>query len=115
ENYERYRSMSRADQAGERDRLGVAGLLMALRGYGVEFRERLFAAFELRCALPCRYKEVTLLGFHGMLLANVDLPDGFALGRAVSHGYGSLCRTSPASSRGNDHNESIAATDDGDG
>jgi hypothetical protein len=88
ENYQRYRALGPLGQEAERDRLAVAGLLIALRGFGVEFPGRLFAAFELRSALPCRYKGVELLGFLGRLLANVELPDGLALGRAVSHGYG---------------------------
>jgi hypothetical protein len=92
ENYERYRTMTFAEQAAERDRLAVAGLLIALRGFGVEFPERLYAAFEVRSSKPCPYKGVRLLGFRGQLLANVDLPDGFAFGRAISHGYGWLCR-----------------------
>lgn len=84
----RYRDLAPADQIRERDRLAVAGLLLALRGFGVEIQGRLFAAFEMRSCHPCPYKGVQLLGFHGRLLTNLDLPDGFALGRAVSHGHG---------------------------
>jgi hypothetical protein len=88
ENYERYRKLSTMEQGLDRDRLAVAGLLVALRGFGVEISGRLFAAFEMFSCRPCIYKEVRLMGFSGRLLANLDLPDGFALGRAVSHGYG---------------------------
>ena len=49
----------------------------------MEFPGRLYAAFELHRSRPCRYKELDLLGFHGRLLTNVDLPDGFAIGRSV--------------------------------
>jgi hypothetical protein len=98
------------EEAAERDRLAVAGLLIALRGCGVELAGRLYAAFELRATQPCRYKHVELLGFRGRLLANVDLPDGFALGRAVSHGYGWLCRDSaPGSDRRQDNDHDPAA------
>jgi len=92
ENYHRFGRMSPEKQVVELDRLAVAGLLIGLRGFGVVFRERLYAAFEPHSSHPCRYKEVDLLGFRGRLLANVDLPDGFAIGRAVSHGFGWLCR-----------------------
>lgn len=88
ENYAHYRTLTAAKQVAERDRLAVAGLLIALRGFGVDFPGRLYAAFEMRSARPYRYKGVDLLGFRGGLLANVELPDGFALGRAVSHGFG---------------------------
>ena len=115
ENYQRYRSMNAAQQVAERDRLAVAGLLIALRGFGVDFPGRLFAAFELHGARPCHYKGVDLLGFHGRLLANVDLPDGFALGRAVSHGYGWLCGDAPdlTSRRSADDADSAADRADG--
>jgi hypothetical protein len=97
ENYQRYQSLGPAEQAAERDRLAVAGLLIALRGFGVEFPGRLFAAFEVHSAPWCPYKGIRLLGFRGTLLANVDLPDGFAFGRATSHGFGWLCRDCPLS------------------
>lgn len=84
----RYRDLSPEAQVRERDRLAVAGLLLGLRGFGVKIQGRLFAAFEMRSREPCQYKQIELLGFHGRLLTNLDLPDGFALGRAVSHGYG---------------------------
>jgi hypothetical protein len=96
DNYQRYRGMVWADQVAERDRLAVAGLLVGLRGFGVEFSDRLYAAFELRRMKRCEYKGVELLGFLGRLLTNVDLPDGFALGRAVSHGFGWIVRAQPA-------------------
>ncbi len=99
-NYLRYQTLSPAEQAGERDRLAVAGVLTALRGCGVNFPEQLYAAVEVTSSLPCPYKEVSLLGFQGNLVANVDLPDGFAIGRATSHGYGWLCPISAPSARG---------------
>jgi hypothetical protein len=76
----------------ELDRLAVGGLLVGLRGFGVDFPGRLFAAFEESSRKPCRYKDVEMIGFRGQFVANVDLPDGFALGRAVSHGYGWVYR-----------------------
>lgn len=91
-NYARYRTMSEDEQATERDRLAVAGLLITLRGLGIEFTGRLYAAFHLHRWQTCAYKDQKLIGFKGLLFANVDLPGGFALGRAVSHGYGWIVR-----------------------
>jgi len=88
ELYERYRKLSPDAQARERDRLAVAGLLLAMRGFGVEIQDRVFAAFEMLSSRFCPYKGLQFQGFLGRLLTNLDLPDGFALGRAVSHGYG---------------------------
>jgi hypothetical protein len=111
ENYRRYQSLRAAEQVAERDRLAVAGLLIALRGFGVEFPGRLFAAFESSGAGQCRYKGVNLLGFRGRLLANVDLPDGFAFGRAVSHGYGWVCRDLGSASLRRADRDAVAAAD----
>lgn len=91
-NFERYRAMDRAERELERDRLAVAGILMALKGLGIRFGERLFAAFECQGTVPCTYKAQKLMGFRGTLVANADLPDDIAIGKAVSHGYGWLVR-----------------------
>jgi Cas6b C-terminal domain/Cas6b N-terminal domain len=90
ENYARYKAMSQASQAGERDRLARAGILIGLRGMGVEVGERLFVAVEEVRPARCLYKGVELLGFQGRVLVNLELPPGFAFGRSVSHGYGWL-------------------------
>jgi hypothetical protein len=105
ENYRRYQSLRAEEQAAERDRLAVAGLLMALRGVGVDFPTRLYAAFELEETQPCCYKGVNLLGFQGRLLANVELPDDLAIGRATSHGYGWLHREGFALAQGSESHD----------
>jgi hypothetical protein len=87
-NYPLYTAMDANAQRRERDRLLVAQLLTALRGLGVNFTERLQAAFTDCSTLTCRYKQQSLLGLTGGFLANALLPPGFALGHAVSHGYG---------------------------
>lgn len=93
QNYKAYMGMNRAEQALERDRLAVANLLMALRGLKVEATERIYAAFQMRRVVSCRYKEQKLIGFLGTLLTNLDLPDDIAIGKAVSHGFGWLKRS----------------------
>ena len=90
ENYARYQAMPVARKAGERDRLARAGILIGLRGMGVEVAERLFVAVEDVRPVRCSYKGVDLLGFQGRVLVNLELPPGFAFGRSVSHGYGWL-------------------------
>src|SRR5262249_10335577 len=90
ENYARYKGLGPAAQAQERDRLARAGILISLRGLGVEVHEHLFVAVESVLAENCKYKGLDFLGFWGRVLANIELPPGFAFGRAVSHGYGWL-------------------------
>lgn len=92
ENYRRYQQMAEPAQRLERDRLLVANLLSALRGLDVTFPERLYATFTQIQAQPCHYKNQDLLGIGGEFVANVAVPEGFAFGHAVSHGYGWLTR-----------------------
>jgi len=87
-NYGNYQNLDRAGQRRERDRLLVAQLLVALRELGVEFTGRLFAAFTRARPEACRLKDQELLGFGGEFVTNAVLPAGFAVGHAVSHGYG---------------------------
>lgn len=92
ENYQRYQQMDERAQRQERDRLLVAQLLMALRGLEVTFPERLYATFTRMRSRSCHYKGQDLFGLTGEIICNLVLPDGFALGHAVSHGYGWLTR-----------------------
>jgi len=87
-NYPRYTAMDAAAQRRERDRLLVAQLLTSLRGLGVDFPERLQAAFTDVSIRACQYKQQRLMGLAGRFVSNAVLPSGFALGHAVSHGYG---------------------------
>jgi hypothetical protein len=90
ENYRRYQGMDEAGQRVERDRLLVSNILMALRGLDVAFPERLYAAFtEIKIQL-CHYKGQNLIGLDGEFTSNALLPDGLAIGHAVSHGFGWL-------------------------
>lgn len=88
ENYERYQEMDEEAKRAERDRLLVSNLLIALRGLGILFPDRLYAAFARCHHRPCHYKGQDLLGLTGEILVNATLPDGFAFGHATSHGYG---------------------------
>lgn len=96
-NYERYRNMPHPDRADELDRIAVGNILSALKGFDIRLSERVYAAVIPRRHLTCRYKDRILAGILGSLVTNVDLPDGFALGKAVSHGYGWLARSGPLS------------------
>lgn len=91
-NYSRYQSLPQKEQQTERDRLAVANILSALKGLDIFLQERLYAGFIFKKSRICHYKEASLLGFQGTLLTNIDLPSGFAIGKAVSHGYGWLER-----------------------
>ncbi len=94
-NYQRFRSLDVPGKSRELDRLAVAGILSAFKGLGITLPFRVTAAFVARRSRWCRYKSESLLGFTGVLVCNLDLPADFAVGRAVSHGYGWLVDHTP--------------------
>jgi hypothetical protein len=88
ENYPRFQRLGAADKQREQDRLLIAQLLTALRGVDIEFPDRLYAGLINPHSRKCRYKQQDLLGLTGRFVCNALLPPGFAIGHAVSHGYG---------------------------
>jgi hypothetical protein len=87
-NYSRYQAMNPLEQQNERDRLLVAQILTALRGLEIDFPVQLYAGFTQFRTQTCFYKRQKLLGLSGGFVCNAVLPTGFAIGHAVSHGYG---------------------------
>ncbi len=92
DNYQHYRTLAESERPAEQDRLLTANLLGTMRGLDVTFPERLYATFTDRHSKPSRYKDEKFLGLTGEFITNAVLPDGLAIGHAVSHGYGVLQR-----------------------
>ncbi len=90
ENHAKFQGMSIEDQRLECERIAVGNLLTAFRGLGVHIPDRLSVQFEKQRQVRCRYKDQTFIGFYGTLRVNARLPDGIAIGKAVSHGFGWL-------------------------
>jgi len=90
ENYRRFQGLKAGDKQQEQDRLLTAQLLTALRGMDISFPDRLYAGLIDPRSRKCRYKEQELLALTGRFVCNAELPSGFAIGHAVSHGYGAI-------------------------
>jgi hypothetical protein len=90
ENHVRYRSQGPGARRAELDRILVGNLLTMSKAFGWFYGtdETVYAAFEPSRDVPCMVKEVSLLGFEGSFVTNLDLPDDLAIGRSVSHGFG---------------------------
>ena len=88
ENYQRYQVMNESERRAEQDRLLIAQMLGAMKGLRILFPETLYMAFTDFRIYPCHYKRQKLMGIKGEFFCNAVLPDGFAIGHAVSHGYG---------------------------
>ncbi len=87
-NYAKYKPMKFTDKLYEEDRLLRAQILTSLKGLNIIFPERLYATFTERRTVTCNYKGQQLTGVLGRFATNAILPDEFAIGHAVSHGFG---------------------------
>ncbi len=92
DNYIRYLSMNVVEKKQELRRLSTGNILSTAKQLGIRFNQRVYTDFRVRKSLPCTYKHNQLQGFLGTLVTNVDMPEDFAIGRAVSHGYGWIKR-----------------------
>jgi hypothetical protein len=90
ENHAGYRAMSSAARRAELDRILVGNLLSMSKGLGWFYGpgETVYAAFEPAREVHCEVKGVSLIGFEGSFVSNLDLPDDLAVGRSVSLGFG---------------------------
>lgn len=98
DNHERYKTMDSAARREELDRILVGNLLTMSQAFGwfFEREEIVYAAFEPAGEVPSAVKNVPLIGFAGAFVTNLALPDGLALGRSVSHGFGWFRRAAEA-------------------
>lgn len=87
-NFAIYKTLNPVEQQVECERLLVASLLSSFKGLGICFPVNLYAVFSQMRYYNCPYKGQDLLGITGEFLCNALLPNKFAFGRAVSHGYG---------------------------
>ncbi len=90
ENYARYRTLGPSARRAELDRILVGNLLTMSQGFGWFYapEEIVYAAFEPAGEISAVVKGVSLVGFQGSFVTNLSLPDGLAIGRSVSHGFG---------------------------
>ena len=92
-NYHHYRELDEVGRRDQLDRLLVAQLLTALRGLGVHFDTRLYAAFTRTRTVSSHYKQQELVGLVGQFATNAVLPAGLGVGHGVSHGFGWIVPT----------------------
>lgn len=89
-NHLRFKDLDGPARRMELDRILVGNLLSMSQTFEWFFSpdETVYAAFEPIREVPTLVKGVPLIGFEGSFVTNLDLPDGLALGRSVSHGFG---------------------------
>jgi Cas6b C-terminal domain/Cas6b N-terminal domain len=90
ENHARYRTLGADARRAELDRILVGNLLTMSKALGWFHGsdETVYAAFEPVREVHCEVKDVSLIGFEGSFVSNLDLPDDLAVGRSVSLGFG---------------------------
>ena len=90
-NYRDYRHYSQAEQQAQLKRVLTSQLLALFREFGLwlEPHERIMVRLDVQ-ERTTQFKNQTMVAFTGSFLANVILPDGIGLGKAVSRGFGTV-------------------------
>ena len=93
QNYRDYRQYSEAEQQAQLKRVLTSQLLALFREFGLwlEPHERVMVRLDVQ-ERTTQFKNQTMVAFTGGFLANVILPDGIGLGKAVSRGFGTVQR-----------------------
>lgn len=92
-NFRDYRNYSEAEQQAQLKRVLTSQLLALFREFGIWLQphERIMLRLDVQ-ERSTQFKNQTMVAFAGGFLANVIVPDGIGLGKAVSRGFGSLKR-----------------------
>ena len=92
-NYRDYCRYAEADRQAQLKRVLTGQLLALFREFGIWLQphERILVRPDVR-ERSTQFKNQTMVAFAGGFLANVVLPDGLGLGKAVSRGFGTVKR-----------------------
>lgn len=90
-NYRDYRHYAEAEQQAQLKRVLTSQLLALFREFGLwlQPRERIMLRLSVD-ERTTQFKNQTMMAFTGGFLANVSLPNGIGLGKAVSRGFGTV-------------------------
>lgn len=90
ENNQRYAQLSPRERPALLARILTSNLLSTFKGLGWTIPPELRIAAEVESPreVVCPLKDLSLRGFLASFTVNLHLPDGLALGRSVSHGFG---------------------------
>lgn len=90
-NYRDYRTYSETEQRAQLKRVLTSQILALFREFGLwlEPHERIMVRLDVQ-ERTTQFKNQTMVAFTGSFLANVVLPDGIGLGKAVSRGFGTV-------------------------
>ncbi|AKD54479.1 CRISPR-associated endonuclease Cas6 [Spirosoma radiotolerans] len=93
DNFRDYRRYAEAEQQAQLKRVLTSQLLALFREFGLWLQphERILVRLSVE-ERTTQFKNQTMVAFTGGFLANVILPDGIGLGKAVSRGFGAIQR-----------------------
>ena len=93
QNFRDYRTYSETEQQAQLKRVLTSQLLALFREFGLwlESHERIMVRLDVE-ERTTQFKNQTMVAFTGGFLANVVLPNGIGLGKAVSRGFGTVQR-----------------------
>jgi hypothetical protein len=94
ENFAEYKQMgSNKSRVQKLKRILIGNILSQAKGFDYWVEDRLKVKLAIsETSEPVQYKGVEFIGFTGYFLVNFHLPDYLGLGKAVSHGFGTIKR-----------------------
>ena len=88
-NYEKFKGASLTERRSLLTSILIGNLLSISKNLGYEVPDTIQVEIELH-PLKVYYKTVPLMGFKGLFESNFVIPDYMGVGKAVSHGFGTV-------------------------
>ena len=88
-NYEIFKGASLTERRTLLTSILIGNLLSISKNLGYEVPDTIRVEIELH-PLKVFYKNIPLIGFKGLFESNFQIPDYLGVGKAVSHGFGTV-------------------------
>jgi hypothetical protein len=88
-NHTRYLDTPDEEKRAFLEKLLCNHILAAFKGTDIWVKKRILVKAKLK-EVPTKFKDQSMLAFHGTFTTNAQLPDLMGIGKSVSRGYGSV-------------------------
>ena len=95
-NYENFTNSSLNQRRDLLERIFIGNLISVSKNLGYEVPDTILVEIELY-PIKVSFKSVALVGFKGVFETNFVIPDYLGIGKAVSHGFGTVKRITKVS------------------
>lgn len=92
ENYEEYLTLDMLQRRLKLDSIIRGNIIETAKGLEVWLNQHIYALFMASKKISSVFKDQKMITFYGTLVTNVILPDYIGIGKAKSHGFGTIKR-----------------------